>query len=191
VIDFLAPHKNFLLILSLLSMVALSSCTELSDYEHQQVKEALQDSLLSATESWDINMNIIESGNKVINLTGTHAKSYTVDKKRETHIAGPVKIKVFDDSTGSVKTHVTCNRAIYRSEDEEFELFGDVYVKNRGGRTLRSEYLKWNRDKNKVSTPDFVRITTPSDSISGKGFNGTVDLTEYKIKKITGQVTIE
>jgi len=40
--------------------MVMTACGELSEYENKQVEEALNDSLLSTTESWDINMEVLE-----------------------------------------------------------------------------------------------------------------------------------
>jgi LPS export ABC transporter protein LptC len=77
------------------------------------------------------------------------------------------------------------------AKDSEFELFGDVRVRTRNNRTLRSEYLKWQQGSNTISTPQFVVITTPTDSIAGTGFTGTTDLSTYTIKEPTGRVIVD
>src|SRR5699024_5905399 len=150
-------------IATMLFSILLYGCGELNSKEQQQVNEAARDSLTSTTETWEVDMEIIEDGQKKIRLIGSYAATYNTEKLNETRIKGPVHIQVFD-STGAVKTRVESNRAIYRAEAAQFELFGNVDLRTRTKRHLQSEYLKWDQSKNIISTPRFVIITTPSDS---------------------------
>lgn len=187
----LEPHKTlFLLCFSVLLTAALSSCGELSQEQAMQVDEALSDSLTSTTESWDVQMEIIEEGFKKMHLTGSYAATYTAKDSNSTRIKGPVDIMLYD-TTGAVTTNASCNRAIYNADKAIFELYGDVRVTTSDNRHLESEYLKWSQDSNQITTPKFVVITTPTDSIAGTGFEGTTDLTNYTIREPKGQVLVD
>lgn len=178
------------LIISLSITFGIYGCGELSQEQSKQVDEALKDSLTSTTESWNINMEIMEEGLKKVQLWGSYAATYTnKENKNETRIKGPVKIHVFD-SAGTVKTRVFSDRAVYQPQDAIFELFGDVRVNTEDERHLESEYLKWQQGSNQITTPKFVIITTPTDSIAGTGFEGSTDLTDYTIKEPKGRVII-
>lgn len=187
-IDILAPHKSIVLILGLFT--AFTACSDLSEEDNQQIDEALSDSLTSTTETWNVDMNIIEEGQKKVHLTGSYAATFNTEELNETRISGPVHIDVFD-STGAVETTVDSDRATYRAEDTEFEFFGNVRVNVKDERFLESEYLKWEQGSNQISTPKFVIIITPSDSIAGTGFEGTSDLDSYTIEQPQGRVTVD
>ncbi|WP_176466181.1 LPS export ABC transporter periplasmic protein LptC [Aliifodinibius salipaludis] len=184
-------HNNlFFLVLCLLIIAGISSCGDLSQEESQQVNDALKDSLTSSTETWDMDMEIMEDGQKKVRIWGSYAATYANDDQKETRIKGPVTVHVFD-SVGTVKTKVFSNRAVYKPEDTIFELFGDVQVETRDNRHLDSEYLEWNQSSNNISTPKFVIIKTPTDSIAGTGFEGDTDLVDYTIKEPKGRVTVD
>lgn len=191
VIDILEQH-NILpaLLISLIFTAVLASCGDLSEKQAEQIDEALKDSLTSTTETWNVDMTIIEDGLKKIRLTGSYAATYNTEKINETRIKGPVNIHVYD-STGSVKTRAFSDRAIYRAEKSIFELYGNVRVNTADDRHLESEYLEWKQSENTINTPKFVIITTPDDSIAGTGFEGTTDLTNYSIKEPKGRVIID
>lgn len=190
----LIPHKIFatlaLIAGLLITSVLLSACNGLDQQEAQQVNEALSDSLTSTNETWNLDLKIIEEGLKKVRLQGNYAASYNTDKLSETRIQGPVLIHVFD-STNTIKTWVDSDSAIYRAEDSEFEFFGNVRVRTRDERRLESEYLRWDQAENNISTPEFVIITTPQDSIAGTGFTGASDLSTYTIRDISGQGTFD
>lgn len=190
VIDILEPNKTiYALLVGLLVTSGLSSCGELSEKQEQQVDQALKDSLTSSTETWNVDMTIIEDGLKKIRLLGSYAATYNTEKINETRIKGPITIHVYD-STGAIKTRAFADRAVYKSENGVFELYGDVRVNTSDNRHLESEYLKWRQNENMISTPKFVVITTPTDSIAGTGFEGTTGLTNYSIKEPKGRVIV-
>jgi len=179
-----------LIYLYLFFLIALTACgDELSNKEKQKVESALSDSLLATTESWDVDMEIITDGLKKVHLTGSYAATYNEEDVNETRIKGPVFIEVFD-SSGTVKTTVNADRAVYYSEESAFEFFGDVDVKSSSGRGLQSEYLEWDRAKNRIFTPKFVIVTTPNDSLAGTGFRGKADLSRYTILEPSGEVVL-
>lgn len=188
----LHPYTPISLYLLLLAVsILLTACGgELSQKEKQQVQSALNDSLLATTETWGVDMEIIENGMKKVRLTGSYSATFNTDDVNETRIKGPVFIDVFD-TAGAVKTEVNANRAIYRSEEAVFELFGDVNVRSRSGKTLYSEYLKWDQNENRISTPKYVVITTAEDSLAGTGFRGAADLSRYTILNPSGQVVLD
>lgn len=188
-IGILEPRNKFLshLLSALFIIIVCASCGEISTDQKKQIDEALSDSLTSTTESWDVDMEILEEGSKKIRLRGSYAATYTGEEQNETRIKGPVNIQVFD-SLSNVKTRVSSERAIYRSDEAEFELFGDVKLNTNDNRNLESEYLRWNQNEDILTTPQFVIITTPTDSIAGTGFEGTTDLVDYTIKNPTGRV---
>lgn len=188
----LEQHNTiFALFIGLLMTVGLAACGgELSEEESEKVDEALRDSLTSSTETWEVDMEIMEDGQKKVRLWGSYAATYSDDDINETRIKGPVTIHVFD-STGAVKTKVYSNRATYKPEDAIFELFENVQVETRDNRHLDSEYLEWQQDDNSINTPKFVIIKTPTDSIAGTGFEGDTDLTDYTIKEPKGRVIVD
>lgn len=184
-------HNTLLaLFASLLITALVSACGELSQEQAKQIDEALKDSLTSTTETWDVNMDIIEEGMKKVQLWGSYAATYSKENKNETRIKGPVKIHVFD-STGTVKTRVFSDSAVYQPQDAIFKLYGNVRVNTKDNRHLESEFLKWQQGTNKISTPKFVIITTPTDSIAGTGFHGSTDLSDYTIIEPKGRVIVD
>jgi hypothetical protein len=138
----------------------ISACGELSEYESRQVDEALSDSLFTVTESWGVDMEIMEEEQLKLRLKG----SYTASIK---------------DDTRNI------------TDEAVFELFGNVYVEAPQQKRLWSEYLKWDRNTDKVSTPEFLTIITPSDSISAVGLDGDADLSNYTLREVTGETIID
>ncbi len=135
-------------------------------------------------------MKIIEDGHRSLNLTGSYSTTIKDSERHETRISGPVFIEIFDED-GYFKSSVNCDSAVYRPDAGIFEMFGTVRVVTDDARKLRSEYLKWDRNNDKVSTPDFVIFISPPDSIAANSFFGDTDLTNYTLNEGGGQVVID
>ncbi|MEX0845621.1 MAG: LPS export ABC transporter periplasmic protein LptC [Balneolaceae bacterium] len=164
-------------------------CTELTEYENKQVAKALSDSLFTTTESWGVNMEILEDGKLKLKLTGSYAAAIKNDVQNLTKISGPVYIEIYDDE-GHADTFVDADSAVHLPNRAEFELFGNVRVFAPEGKKLSSNYLKWERDKDRVSTPEFVIFISPPDSIAAQGFFGNSNLTNYTLNEGGGRAVI-
>ncbi|HKI46849.1 MAG TPA: LPS export ABC transporter periplasmic protein LptC [Balneolales bacterium] len=174
----------------LLVVLFLISCSDLSERDRNRVKSALADSLTNKTESWDVDMNLIESGKLRVDLSSPYSSTEQLDRGSETRFNGPVHISVFDTS-GHKVTSISCEKAVFQSSGKIFEFFNNVIVKTDQKRTLRTEYLKWLQNSHNIQTKDYVTITTPTDSIAGYGLKGTDDLKSYTITKVTGRLSVE
>lgn len=166
------------------------SCSELSDFDTRQIQSELNDSLTTTTESWDVEMILMKEGKSRVFIDGRYAVSYQMPERKETHIDGPVYVQLFD-SAGVVETEAWSKRAIYFDEKSEFELYDSVRVHTSANRQLYSDFLKWSDATDRISSPEFVIIITPSDSISGRGFEGLTDLSSYTIDEPRGRFLVD
>ncbi len=167
-----------------------TACGELSDFDTRQVQSTLNDSLTTTTESWNVKMVLMKDGRSRILIDGSYAISYQMPERKETHIDGPVYVQLFD-STGAVETEAWSKRAVYLDTKSEFELFDSVRVQTSTNRELYSDYLKWSERTDRITSPDFVTIITPSDSIAGTGFDGLTDLSSYTIEQPRGRFLVD
>lgn len=177
-------------LLFIISLIVISSCTKLSKYDKKRVNSAIKDTLTSKTESWNVHMDLVEGGHKRVVLNAPYAATYQKDNGSQTHFKGPVKIAI-QDTLGNITTTVRCNKALFNSDNSVFEFSGDVVVKTDKKKILRSEYLKWIQKSHNIETPNYVVITTPSDSIAGYGLKGKEDLSTYTINKVKGRVSVK
>ena len=125
-------------------------------------------------------------------IEGTHAVQYQSEENKRTTIEGPVYVQLFD-TTGSRETEAWSKRAVYLEDVREFELMDSVRVQTVDDRRLYTDYLKYIQDTDRISSPRFVTIITPNDSISGFGFEGATDLGEgdYIIKEPRGRLIVD
>ena len=166
------------------------ACSDLSEFEKEQVQQALGDSLLNSTESWDFSMSLMEEQALRMTMSGSYSQNVQSEGENITYIKGPVHIKIYDENK-QLESEVFCDSAVYQPDREEFEMFRNVEVITTDGRVLRSQHLLWRRKIDEVSTPEFVIFIAPPDSIAANGFKGNSDLTNYTLNEGGGQVVIE
>lgn len=183
----------FICLLGLGVLLGASACSERDARNQNQTRNVQADTLISTTVSIEPEIEILQDG--LVRTRATAPRGITRETRgtNETQLYGPpVHVEVLD-SLGRVETLIKCNEATYQSSDMRFEFFGNVRVKSgtEGDRTLRTERLTWNEDLQEFSSNGFVIITTPADSITGYGFNGTQDLSQYTLRSVTGQFSVE
>lgn len=166
------------------------SCTDLSEYDNEQIRSSMNDSLITTTESWDVEMLLMTDGKARIYIEGSRAVSYQSEDRKETTIDGPVYVQLYD-TTGAVETEAWSKRAVYLDSESDFELFDSVRVETITDRQLYSDYLRYSQDTDRITSPRFVTIITPTDSISGQGFDGVTDLSSYTITDPRGRLIVD
>ncbi|MBS1652893.1 MAG: LPS export ABC transporter periplasmic protein LptC [Bacteroidetes bacterium] len=65
-----------------------------------------------------------------------------------------------------------------------------VEVVNVRNEKLETEKLIWNENKKQIYTDDYIKITTPTQIINGKGLVSNEDFTKYEIREVTGTFNI-
>lgn len=181
-------HTKYIVILP--AILIFAACTELTDYDNEQIQSAMQDSLLTTTESWDVQMTLMEQGIRKVKIEGSHAVTYSRPGNKKTRIDGPVYVQLFD-SLGVMETEAWSRRAIYHEERSEFELFDSVRVVTVQNNRLFSDYLMWEKKTGKINSPGFVLVITRTDSIAGRKFSGTTDLSDYYIDEPRGESIVD
>ena len=68
---------------------------------------------------------------------------------------------------------------------------GNVFLVNSKGEQLNAEELIWDQNKKKIFSDKFVKVTTEDEIMFGNGFESNEDFSEYKVKKLTGQLKID
>lgn len=98
---------------------------------------------------------------------------------------------IFMDSLGNVEATVQSNHAEHYPNKNILILTNDVRVKNLDGDRLNSERIIWNSKTKKITSEDFVKITTKNEIMYGDGLVADQDFTNYKINNIKGIVAVD
>lgn len=79
----------------------------------------------------------------------------------------------------------------YRANNLHIGIGHVVVTSLEKNQTLKTERLSWNPDTKKLYTDKFVTITTPSEIITGTGLEAAQDFSTYKLRKISGVVSVD
>ncbi|MDR2728579.1 MAG: LPS export ABC transporter periplasmic protein LptC, partial [Chitinispirillales bacterium] len=94
----------------------------------------------------------------------------------------PVRIMVYD-TLGKPSTRIVADSGSTDSKMEKFDLWGGVFIKTEEGMTVKSEQLRWFKEKRKVTSDTYVQIETPKgDLLRGKGLDATDDFSRFSFK---------
>lgn len=135
-------------------------------------------------ESWNSTITFTDSGKVTGILRAGHIAIY--GNKQITLLDSGVIVDFFDDLQRHTSI-LTAARGTVNDINHDFEVHQDVVVKSDSGTVLRTEHLYWNNTGQKVHTPDYVEIISPSEQIQGHGFESDKSLKHYTIFKVTGK----
>lgn len=188
-IDILVQTKFLLLLfIALLGLM----CGDLSEFEKQRIEVALSDSLFNSRAVWGLESEILEDGILKFRLKSPMALMRRPGDNSNfdrTFLSGPVEINIYKDN-GELDANVYADSALYRPPESSFELYGSVRVIHTNGNKLFTEYLRWERSKDLISTDRFLILLSPPDSISANGFESNLDLTNYTLIDGSGEAVI-
>jgi LPS export ABC transporter protein LptC len=139
---------------------------------------------IPSQESWNATITFTDSGRVTGILRAGHILDYAM--KRVTFLDSMITIDFFDDSMRHTSV-LTAVQGLVNNATQDLEAHGNVIVVSDSGSTLRTESLYWTNRTQRIHTPDFVEITTPTESIQGHGFESDRSLKNRTIYKVTGR----
>lgn len=124
---------------------------------------------------------------KKAKLQANLAKIYFQRKK--TLLDTNVYCEFYDKNNGSISSILKADSAIVEDDTKDMYAYGKVSVTSDSTKTkLNSSLLKWDNAKQLLLTDKFVRIESPYEIIEGFGFESNLNLSNYKIFKVSGQI---
>jgi LPS export ABC transporter protein LptC len=94
----------------------------------------------------------------------------------------------FFDESGTHTSILTADSAYIREHDRFLEVYGDVRIATDDGRTLVTDRLTWDDALRRIHTDSYVEITENEDLMTGYGFDSNPELTDIKLKRVTGRI---
>ena len=136
-------------------------------------------------------LEILYSDSGIIKVSiNTPELNRFVQPKPVTELPKGVYVEFFDDAQ-KVTSTLTSKYALRNDADKTMEARKDVVVVNEKGDKLETEYLKWDEKSGMISSPEFVKITTPDEIIYGNGFESNQDFSRYRIFDIKGIINLK
>jgi len=138
----------------------------------------------------NVNVKQSEMGRPTLELTAPKMISFQAHDAY-TEFPNGLRI-VFFDSIMQPKTELTANYGISWDGRRTMQARGNVVIRNfQKHEQLNTESLFYDRNARKVSTDDFVKITTPDRIIMGKGMQSDELFDNWVIRDVSGTIYVE
>jgi LPS export ABC transporter protein LptC len=108
------------------------------------------------------------------------------EKPKQTFPKG-IWVDFFDKQKQQV-SKLTSKTAERDENNGEVHLRDSVVVWNNKQEKMETEELFWNEPQQRIYSDKFVKITTPTEIIHGKGFEANSDFSHWTLKEVTGTV---
>lgn len=105
----------------------------------------------------------------------------------ETELVDSIRVEFYSKSTGRRASVLTADSAKINDKTKDMYAFGRVIVVSDSPKTvLRTSLLEWKNRTQKIYSNEYVEIIRPDEEIRGYGFESDVNLTNYRIYKVSG-----
>lgn len=94
----------------------------------------------------------------------------------------------FYDASSRPSSQLSAKYAVQSDREKNIILRDSVVVWNNRSERLNTEELFWDEQKQTISSTKRVRITTPTEIISGFGFRANMDFTNWEIDSVSGRI---
>jgi LPS export ABC transporter protein LptC len=176
--------KLLIIIIVCVNMLFFCSCEEeekVSTNEMDEHSETLPDQI-----SWDVTVDFIDSSFTKAVLTARKALIY--EKRKETILDSGLKVVFFSSKTGKRASVLTADSAKIDDITKDMMAMGNVVVISDSNQTkLETDLLMWKNKDEKLYSTEFVKITSPDEVLKGWGFESDLNLTNYKIFRVSGE----
>jgi LPS export ABC transporter protein LptC len=158
-----------------------------SDYAKQNVQKMMKsDTMIFTQEGINVTINYNDSGLLKAKLFAPKLIGYK--KEGNDIIRMPKGVKAdFYNEDGVRESYLTADKGISYQTQKITEVSQNVQVMNNKGEKLNTEKLIWDQKKQLIYTDKFVRITTPTEVLTGDGMESSQDFSNWKIKKPRGR----
>lgn len=181
--------------LIVVALLMLTACGQAPPPPGPDVASGPESAPAPSRENWDVRFQISQDGHPRLDIVAPYMayfdlpdSTYTVVGADPEAPGGRVTVYVYDGD--SLAATVLADRLIHPDDADHYVLTGAVVVTTPTGRRLESDDLTWFEAERKVRTSGFVRIETPTENIQGYNLEADEDLTNYTLRRITGQIEI-
>ncbi len=173
---------NRIVIIILLALA--TSC----ENDLEKVKLYSKGKVIPTESAKSIKIIYSDSAKVQVELTAPRLNRYETDNP---YIEMPNGLKaIFYDDRMEVKSRLDADYGIRYEREQRMEARKNVTVINAKGEKLNTEHLVWDEKKEKLTSDEFVKITTKDEIIYGNGFEANQDFSKYKIFNIKGTISL-
>lgn len=172
-------------------VVILFISVSCSKFEEEKIEAIADRSALPQLSALDITSIISDSG--VTRFRISTPKWDVYDKAAQPYWEFPMGIRIeqFDESL-KIDANIQSDYAKYLTNQDLWELTGNVKMTNIKGEHFESEQLFWDKRMKKIYSDSLVKITQPNSvGRGGTGFESNEQMTKYSFKNASSDIYIE
>jgi LPS export ABC transporter protein LptC len=168
--------------------VGHSAC---SDYAQKNVEKMMRgDTLIFTQEGTNVTIHYSDSGLLKATLFAPQLIGYKKEGNDIVRMPKGVKAEFYNEE-GVKESFLTADKGISYQTKKITEVTQNVVVMNNKGERLNTEKLIWDQKRQLIYTDKFVKITTPTEVLTGEGMESKQDFTDWKIRKPRGRFKLE
>lgn len=182
--------KPFAFFLFVLGGVLSALCTSSCNNSMKEINEVMQRDKLGEDKGKDVTILYSVGGVLKARLFAHVFIRNEAANPPYTEMKDGLRADFFNEK-GELKSTVTARYGRYYEKAGNVLLRDSVHVVNDKGEQLDTQELIWNEQMQKFFTEKQVRITTPTQVLTGTGMEANQDFSVYQITNIQGSVRIE
>jgi LPS export ABC transporter protein LptC len=138
-------------------------------------------------EGW--NSVVTTTKNGLVSAIIHYGRMQQFKKKKVVELFEGIKVDFFDEN-GKPTSNLISETGKINEVTNDIEASGNVVVVSDTGITLRTKYLKWDNNIEKIISNEFVTIiTADQDTFFGKGFESDQNLNNWRILDFSGKAS--
>ena len=107
------------------------------------------------------------------------------DNIKETHFENDVVVEFFSSETGERVSRLTSDSLIIQDKTRDMTARGNVKVfADSSQTTMTTQLLLWNDSRQKLVSPVYVKVVSPTETVEGIGFESDKNLENYVFYKV-------
>ncbi|MFN3780654.1 MAG: LPS export ABC transporter periplasmic protein LptC [Candidatus Kapaibacteriota bacterium] len=108
-------------------------------------------------------------------------------ERGETWLYDSIVVHFFSKATQQRQSILTADSAKINDRTKDMFAFGRVVVASDSPKViLRTSFLEWRNKMQRLYSNEYVEISSPEEEVRGYGFESDLNLTNYKIYKVSG-----
>jgi LPS export ABC transporter protein LptC len=134
----------------------------------------------------DIEVIFVDSSYTKAILKAKRARIF--NERMETLLDSGLRVDFFNKQSGAKVSTLTADSAKIDDKTKNMIAKSNVVVISDSSHTrLETKILQWDNTTQKLYSTEFVKITSPKETIRGYGFESDVYLNHYKIFRVSGE----
>lgn len=166
---------------------ALISCTT----DPETINRVTKHEKIAMYEAHNVRILYSDSAQILFSMKTVYVRDFAKNDTPYTEYPKGIEVVHYSKYPNDTSAKLTANYAIRWPARKVWEAKSKVVCMNVKKEVLHTEYLVWDEAKQKIYTDKFVKITTPTDVITGDGMEANQDFTNWRIKKVRGMISVK